>query len=197
MTSIGDALPRLQDALVEAGHPLASARPIGRSLDDLEESARQLLGRPLPNEFAALWQWWGGEEFWPPDTQRPAAFADQLPGGVTVLSLEHAQQRKQALTIDGLLGPAQADLLPFAYIGDGVEFLWSDTSNDLDSPMPVSLHDMGEPPPDPPICTFPSVASWVNAMARMLETGRWRHDEHLGWNYPGPQPIWVTEANEA
>ena len=196
VTAIGDALFRLEAALVEAEHPLATTRPIGRSQEELATASQEVLGRQLPSELSALWQWWGGSEFWPSRGERPGVFADQLPGGVNIESLEQAHRTTSRFLHDELIGHSQESLLPFATIGDGLDLFWFDSSERERPAIQVALHALEHPPPQPPTCAFNSIASWVNAMALMLETGRWCHDQSLGWHYPGPQRIWITEAKE-
>ena len=196
MGSVARAIQALEIALREAGHPLTNARPGGRDRSDLLDQAGHILGAPLPNELVELWEWWGGREFWPPEREPPGVWEDVLPGGVTILSLEEAKtQLDFFLEIELVRSDEVAGLLPFAWIGDGVQRCWVDTRDTEAAVCRVDLHYREHPPPQAPYCSFDSIASWLTAMTLMLETKRWAN-EGRGWRWVSNKRIWVTEAGE-
>jgi len=184
-----NALDRLETALVEADHPLAYswARPPGRQADETQTAALELLGDHMPAEVVELWSWWGAPEFSPQSTL--GHFDRQLPGGLTIDSLENAalsaQQRRDA----ELTNPECDRWLPTMYLDDYVTILWAEIDNaDSDGRTPITVNYPEHYPDMAPLWRFSSIAELIDAMTSLLDGGHWVKDPTRSWHYPVASP---------
>ncbi len=201
MSAVGEALQRLAQALAAREHPLAdlSLRAPALPTEQIGDTTIEFLGRSVPSDVEALWEWSRGHFGYDPTTNTHRLFggADVLPGFIQLHTIEQTAQFTEMYRQVGLVSEAlgSAEWLIVMSNQDSRRNYWFELCSDQQESVPVRVVYQTDLPTGPDYkYRFETTAEFISAIAAFLEDGHWSIDRDGYWNYTEPDRPWFREA---